>query len=191
MLNRIKIAILFCIIITLYFFSFIHFIGNIDKEFTIKKNVNNIVVLTGNTGRLVFGLDLMSNNSKSRMLITGVAKGVKYSEIIKNRDVKRDRIDLGYKAQTTLGNAIETSLWIKEYDIRDIILVTDNWHMQRTLLLFNITMPNIEVSPYPIESMNFTMEDFFQFEKKTFFIYKEHLKYIVSHIQVIYLWLIN
>jgi len=191
MLNRIKIAILFCIIITLYFISFIHFIGNIDKEFTIKKNVNNIVVLTGNTGRLVFGLDLMSNNSKSRMLITGVAKGVKYSEIIKNRDVKRDRIDLGYKAQTTLGNAIETSLWIKEYDIRDIILVTDNWHMQRTLLLFNITMPNIEVSPYPIESMNFTMEDFFQFEKKTFFIYKEHLKYIVSHIQVIYLWLIN
>ena len=191
MLNRIKIAILFCIIITLYFISFIHFIGNIDKEFTIKKNVNNIVVLTGNTGRLVFGLDLMSNNSKSRMLITGVAKGVKYSEIIKNRDVKRDRIDLGYKAQTTLGNAIETSLWIKRYDIRDIILVTDNWHMQRTLLLFNITMPNIEVSPYPIESMNFTMEDFFQFEKKTFFIYKEHLKYIVSHIQVIYLWLIN
>ena len=191
MLNRIKIAILFCIIITLYFISFIHFIGNIDKEFTIKKNVNNIVVLTGNTGRLVFGLDLMSNNIKSRMLITGVAKGVKYSEIIKNRDVKRDRIDLGYKAQTTLGNAIETSLWIKEYDIRDIILVTDNWHMQRTLLLFNITMPNIEVSPYPIESMNFTMEDFFQFEKKTFFIYKEHLKYIVSHIQVIYLWLIN
>ncbi|MDB3954623.1 YdcF family protein [Alphaproteobacteria bacterium] len=191
MLNRIKIAILFCIIITLYFISFIHFIGNIDKEFTIKKNVNNIVVLTGNTGRLVFGLDLMSNNSKSRMLITGVAKGVKYSEIIKNRDVKRDRIDLGYKAQTTLGNAIETFLWIKEYDIRDIILVTDNWHMQRTLLLFNITMPNIEVSPYPIESMNFTMEDFFQFEKKTFFIYKEHLKYIVSHIQVIYLWLIN
>ena len=191
MLNRIKIAILFCIIITLYFISFIHFIGNIDKEFTIKKNINNIVVLTGNTGRLVFGLDLMSNNSKSRMLITGVAKGVKYSEIIKNRDVKRDRIDLGYKAQTTLGNAIETSLWIKEYDIRDIILVTDNWHMQRTLLLFNITMPNIEVSPYPIESMNFTMEDFFQFEKKTFFIYKEHLKYIVSHIQVIYLWLIN
>jgi uncharacterized SAM-binding protein YcdF (DUF218 family) len=191
MLNRIKIAILFCIIITLYFISFIHFIGNIDKEFTIKKNVNNIVVLTGNTGRLVFGLDLMSNNIKSRMLITGVAKGVKYSEIIKNRDVKRDRIDLGYKAQTTLGNAIETSLWIKEYDIGDIILVTDNWHMQRVLLLFNITMPNIEISPYPIESMNFTMEDFFQFEAKNFFIYKEHLKYIVSHIQVIYLWLIN
>ena len=191
MFNRVKIAILFCIILTLYFISFLNFIRNIDKEFTIKNNVNNIVVLTGNAGRLVVGLDLMSNNIESRMLITGVAKVVKYSEIIKNTDIKRDRIDLGYKAQTTLGNAIETSLWIKEYDIQDIILVTDNWHMQRALLLFNITMPNIKISPYPIESINITIEDLFQFDKKTFFIYKEHLKYIVSHIQVIYLWLIN
>jgi uncharacterized SAM-binding protein YcdF (DUF218 family) len=134
MFNRVKIAILFCIILTLYFISFLNFIRNIDKEFTIKNNVNNIVVLTGNAGRLVVGLDLMSNNVKSRMLITGVAKVVKYSEIIKNTDIKRDRIDLGYKAQTTLGNAIETSLWINEYDIQDIILVTDNWHMQRALL---------------------------------------------------------
>ena len=191
MSNRVKITIIFFIILILYFMSFFNFIFNIDKKFTVNKNINNIVVLTGNTGRLVFGFDLMSDNIKSRMLITGVAKVVKYSEIIKNRDVKRDRVDLGYKAQTTLGNAIETYLWIKEYDIQDIILVTDNWHMQRALLLFNSTMPNIEISPYSIESMNFTMEDFFQFDKKTFFIYKEHLKYIVSHIQVIYLWLIN
>tara|TARA_B100001059_G_scaffold100709_1_gene100469 strand:+ start:1202 stop:1777 length:576 start_codon:yes stop_codon:yes gene_type:complete len=191
MLNKVKIAILFCIILTLYIMSFLNFIRNIDKEFTIKNNVNNIVVLTGNTGRLVVGLDLMSNNIESRMLITGVAKVVKYSDIIKNIDIKRSRIDLGYNAQTTLGNAIETSAWINEYGIQDIVLLTDNWHMQRALLLFNITMPNIEISPYPIESMNFTMEDFFQFDKKTFFIYKEHLKYIVSHIQVIYLWLIN
>ena len=191
MLSRAKIAILFCIILILYFISFFNFIFNIDQEFTIKKNVNNIVVLTGNTGRLVLGLDIMSNNIKSRMLITGVAKVVKYPEIIKNRNIKRDRIDLGYKAQTTLGNAIETASWIKEYDIKDIILVTDNWHMQRALLLFNITMPNIEISPYPIESMNFKMKDFLQFDKKNFFIYKEHVKYIISHMQVIYLWLIN
>ena len=76
-------------------------------------------------------------------------------------------------------------------NVQDIILVTDNWHMQRALLLFNITMPNIKISPYSIESMYITIEDFFQFDKKTFFLYKEHLKYIVSHIQVIYLWLIN
>ena len=191
MSNRVKITIIFFIILILYFMSFFNFIFNIDKKFTVNKNINNIVVLTGNKGRLVFGFDLMSANIKSRMLITGVAKVVKYSEIIKNRDVNKDRIYLGYKAQTTLGNAIEASSWIKEYDINDIILITDSWHMQRALILFNVMMPNVEISPYPIDSINFTMYEYFQFDKKTFFIYKEHLKYIVSHIQVIYLWLIN
>jgi len=190
-LNKFKIAILLGGILILYFISFLNFIFDIDKKYIVKNNVNNIVVLTGNTGRLVFGLNLMSNNIKSRMLITGVAKGVKYSEIIKNKDIKKNRIELGYTAQSTLGNAIETNLWINKYKINDIILVTDSWHMQRALVLFNATMPNIKISPQPIQSNNFKIKDYFELDNRVLFIYQEHLKYIVSHIQVIYLWLIN
>ena len=190
-MNKFKIAILLGGILILYFVSFLNFIFDIDKKYIVKNNVNNIVVLTGNTGRLVFGLDLMSNNIKSRMLITGVAKGVKYSEIIKNNNLKKNRIELGYTAQSTLGNAIETTLWIEKYKVNDIILVTDSWHMQRALLLFNAIMPNIKISPHPIKSNNFNIIDYFKFDNRVFFIYQEHLKYIVSHIQVIYLWLIN
>ena len=188
-MNKFKIAISSGII--LYLVSFLNFIFDIDKKYIVKNNVNNIIVLTGNTGRLFSGLDLMSNNIKSRMLITGVAKGVKHSEIINNKDIKRNRITLGYTAQSTLGNAIEATSWIKKYKINDIILVTDSWHMQRALLLFNASMPNIKISPYPIHSTNFQIKDYFQFDSRVFFIYKEHLKYFVSHIQVIYLWLIN
>jgi uncharacterized SAM-binding protein YcdF (DUF218 family) len=190
-LNKFKIAIFLGGILILYFISFLKFIFDIDKQYIVKNNVNNIVVLTGNTGRLVSGIDLMSNNIKSRMLITGVAKGVKYAEIIKNKDLKKNRIELGYTAHNTLGNAIETSLWLKKYNINDIILVTDSWHMQRALLLFNAIMPNIKISPHPIQSTNFNIKDYFKFDNRVFFIYQEHLKYIVSHIQVIYLWLIN
>ena len=82
-------------------------------------------------------------------------------------------------------------MWLKKYNINDIILVTDSWHMQRALLLFNAIMPNIKISPYPIQSTNFKIKDYFEFDSKSYFIYEEHLKYIVSHIQVIYLWLIN
>ena len=190
-MNKFKIAISLGGILILYIVSFLNFIFDIDKKYIIKNNVNNIVVLTGNTGRLISGLDLMSNNIKSRMLITGVAKGVKYSEIIKNKDIKKNRIELGYAAHSTLGNAIETSVWIKKYKINAIILVTDSWHMQRALLLFNATMPNIEISPHPIQSNNFLIKDYFEFDNRVLFIYQEHIKYIVSHIQVIYLWLTN
>ena len=190
-MNKFVLAILASGILIFYFVSLLNFIFDIDKKYIIKNNINNIVVLTGNTGRLVFGLNLMSNNAKSRMLITGVAKGVKYSEIIKNKHLKKNSIELGYTAHSTFGNAIETNLWIKRQKVNDIILVTDSWHMQRALLLFNAAMPNVNISPYPIQTINFKIKDYFKFDSRVFFIYQEHLKYIVSHIQVIYLWLIN
>ena len=190
-MNKAKIAIFLGGILILYIVSFLNFILDINKKYTVVNNINNIVVLTGNTGRLVFGLGLMANNIKSKMLITGVAKGVKYSEIIKNKNINKNRIKLGYNAQSTLGNAIETSSWLKKNKINNIILVTDSWHMKRALLLFNAAMPNIKVSPYPIQTTNFKIKEYFEFDNRVFFIYQEHLKYIVSHIQVIYLWLIN
>ena len=190
-MNNFRVIILVAIIVILYFMSFINFLFNIDKNFMVKNNVNNIVVLTGNASRLAVGLDLMDHNINSRMLITGVAKGVKYSNIIKNKDSKKDRIDLGYKAQSTFGNALETALWAKERNISDIILITDNWHMPRTLLLFKASMPNKEIVPYALKTVNFEFKDYLQFYNITFFIYEEHMKYIISHIQVLYLWLSN
>ena len=190
-MNNFRVIILVTIILILYFMSFINFLFNVDKNFMVKNNINNIVVLTGNVGRLAVGLDLMDNNINSRMLITGVAKGVKYSDIIKNRDSKKDRIDLGYNAQSTLGNALETALWIKERNINDIILITDNWHMPRTLLLFKASMPNREIVPYALKTVNFEFKEYLQFYNRTFFIYEEHMKYIISHVQVLYLWLSN
>ena len=193
-MNNFRVIILVALILILYFMSFINFLFNVDKNFMVKNNINNInniVVLTGNAGRLAVGLDLMDNNINSRMLITGVAKGVKYSDIIKNRDSKKDRIDLGYNAHSTLGNALETALWVKERNINDIILITDNWHMPRTLLLFKASMPNREIVPYALKTVNFKFKDYLQFYNITFFIYEEHMKYIISHVQVLYLWLSN
>ena len=66
---------------------------------------------------MVFGLDLMSNNIKSRMLITGVAKGVFYSEIIKNKNLKKNRIELGYLPKHTW-KCIEAI-----YGLKNIILM--------------------------------------------------------------------
>ena len=190
-MNRFKIVILLGVILSLYLISLVSFIYNIDKKYKINKQINNIVVLTGNRGRLTTGLNLIANNPGSMMLITGVSKGVKYSDIIKNNNLKKDRINLGYSAKSTVGNAIETSLWIKKHNISEIILVTDNWHMQRAIILFNARMPNINILPYAINSFDFKLKDYLKFDDRTFFIYKEHIKYIASHIQVIYLRIAN
>ena len=163
--------------------SFINFIKNLETENTNYNKSNNIVVITGNAGRLKAAVNLMSLNKEANLLISGVAKGVKYSEIIKNNIINKEKVKLGYNAQSTLGNAIETKIWINKNNIRDFILITDDWHMKRTLLLFKNSMPNIKIFPYKLKSSSEELKERFLFE--------EHLKYLVSHFQVIYLWALN
>ncbi|MDG2001261.1 MAG: YdcF family protein [Alphaproteobacteria bacterium] len=166
----------------LYIISFLDFIKDLEKENINSIDSNTIVVLTGNTGRLNAAIDLMLLNTDTRLFITGVARGVRYSEIIKNKKIDKARIILGYKAQSTLGNAIETKIWIQKNNFKDFILITDDWHMQRSLVLFKNSMPNIKIIPYRLKSNSNLRKNFY---------FEEHLKYLISHIQVIYLWIIN
>ena len=181
-LFSLKSIILISIALILYIISFLDFIKNLDIENIKYTDSNTIVVLTGNTGRLNAAIDLTLVNNDSRLLITGVAGGVKYSEIIKNKDIDKARVTLGYNAQSTFGNAIETKNWIQKNNFKDFILITDDWHMQRALFLFKNSMPNITIFPYKLKSNKNLREKFY---------FEEHLKYLISHIQVIYLWIIN
>ena len=54
--------------------------------------------------------------------------------------------------------------------------------MKRALVLFKNSMPNIKIFPYRLKSNNNLRKNFY---------FEEHLKYLISHIQVIYLWIIN
>ncbi len=163
-----------------YLASFINFINNIDQDFVNYTESNNIVVITGNSGRLKAAIDIMTLKKEASLMISGVAKGVKYSEIIKNNKINKKKVQLGYHAKSTFGNAIETKIWINKNNIKDFILVTDDWHMKRALLLFRNAMPNINIFPYKLKSNHKELKEHFLFE--------EHLKYLVSHLQIIYLW---
>jgi uncharacterized SAM-binding protein YcdF (DUF218 family) len=171
------------IIFIIYIFSFLNFIKDLDGENISYTESKAIVVLTGNSGRLKAAIDLMEMNTETRLLITGVANGVKYSEIIKNKNIDPRRIDLGYNAKSTYGNVIESQNWIIKNNFKNIILVTDDWHMKRALVLFKNTMPDIKIFPYKLYSKGSTYKEHLIFE--------EHLKYIISHLQVIYLWIIS
>ena len=163
--------------------SFINFISNLNKDDTTNVQSKTIVVITGNVGRLKAAENLMNLNSEARLLISGVAKGVKYSEIIKNKSIDHKTVDLGYKAESTLGNAIETKVWVRNNNFKDFMLITDDWHMKRALLLFKNSMPDINIYPYELKSNSKALKDHLLFE--------EHLKYLIAHLQVIYIWFTN
>jgi len=163
--------------------SFINFISDLNKDNFDNIHSKTIVVITGNVGRLKAAENLINFNSEGRLLISGVAKGVKYSEIIKTETVDHKRVDLGYNAKSTLGNAFETKVWVHNNNLKDFILITDDWHMKRALLLFKNSMPNINIYPYELKSNSKSLREHLLFE--------EHLKYLIAHLQVIYIWFTN
>lgn len=153
----------FCFLFLLVFWllGFAWFIGQIpNKQFNFSENsADAIVVLTGGSGRLEYGLLLLSQNNSQKIFISGVGVDVKISDILKfvpkNIDINSvkklsAKISLGRSAENTIGNAQETSAWINEHKYKSILLVTSDYHTPRAVLEFSEYLPNLTIIPAPV-----------------------------------------
>lgn len=94
-----------------------------------------IVVPTGGVGRIDRGITLLTRHQARRLLISGVAPGVRPVELAQQYRVPLALfaccIDLGHEAVDTTSNAQETARWVARYGYRSVRLVTSDWHMAR------------------------------------------------------------
>lgn len=94
-----------------------------------------IVVLTGGTGRLDRGFELIERGLARRMLISGVARTVRPRELVAAYRVDPRLfaccITLGREAFDTRSNADEVARWLEREPVRSIRLVTNDLHMRR------------------------------------------------------------
>jgi uncharacterized SAM-binding protein YcdF (DUF218 family) len=115
---------------------------------------DGIVVLTGGTGRIDRGLELLREKSAKRMLVSGVDRNVKPHELaIQYKEAKLFRccIDLGWQAVDTRSNAEETVEWVRDHKYKTIRLVTSDWHMPRARMeLAHLLGPGIELIGDPV-----------------------------------------
>jgi len=59
-------------------------------------------------------------------------------------------VDLGFRAETTRGNAVETARWVAFHHYHSLIVVTADYHIPRAILELQSTMPGVELYPYPV-----------------------------------------
>jgi len=115
-----------------------------------------VVVLTGGPGRLEAGIHLLSGGHAKKMLVSGVYKNVLPRELSALTGAEQALFDccitLDYAATNTLGNAVETAKWSTTYDAKSIILVTADYHIQRSVVLFRKSMPDTVIIPFPVKS---------------------------------------
>ena len=94
-----------------------------------------VVVLTGGSGRLERGFDLIERGVAPQMLISGVERTVRPNELAAAYHVDPQLLEccvvLGRESVDTRSNADEVARWVERRRIRSIRLVTNDLHMPR------------------------------------------------------------
>ena len=103
-----------------------------------------IVVPTGGAGRIDRGIALLQDRQARRMLVTGVAPGVRPIDLAREYRTPTALfaccIDLGADAVDTRSNAEETAAWVKTHGYRTVRLVTSDWHVPRARMELSAAM---------------------------------------------------
>lgn len=156
-----------------YFFQFIVLVGffwicgyvvfltlleNYDQTEQNEK-ADAIIVLTGGQNRIERGLELLSQGISTELFITGVNQAVSKKDILALAP-KPDRvpdccITLGYKAETTIENAIEAKEWLTDKpDIKTVELITSDYHIYRAAVEFRAIIEDVEFRLHPVPDMS-------------------------------------
>lgn len=113
-----------------------------------------IVVLTGGKMRLETGLELLAAGKAGKLFVSGVNPAVNRDMLLRSLGpaAKREAccIVLGHTADNTVGNALETAIWMQQEGYRSLRLVTSWYHMHRSLLEFGRAMPRVRVVAHPV-----------------------------------------
>jgi len=113
-----------------------------------------IIVLTGGQARIDAAVNLLRSGKGKRLLISGVNPVASRKAL--QRATGGDNalftccIDIDRAALDTIGNAEESAKWVQTHDYSSVILVTNNYHMPRTLLEMGRLIEKVKLLPYPV-----------------------------------------
>lgn len=142
------------IALTLGFLDFAEDVRALDGH-GAPPDADAIVALTGGTvARLSTAVELLEAGHGRRLLISGVNPQVRDDElkalIGASPDLFACCIDIGRAAEDTLGNASETAAWAKTHGFDSLIIVTDDYHMPRSLAELRVAMPAAALAAHPV-----------------------------------------
>ncbi len=148
------------------------------------RRTDAIVVLTGGSGRLRQGLDLLAQQRAQQLFVSGVDRAVEVAELLRIDRIAPPELAccmvLGYEAGDTRGNALETARWMREQGFAFLRLVTASYHMPRSLLEFRHAMPASEILPHPVFTEHFKQADWWRWPGSASLLASEYSKYLVA-----------
>ncbi len=141
-----------------------------------------IVALTGGQSRLEKSIELLANRKAKRLLISGAHIETSKTDLSRaigaNTSLFECCVDIGYEAKDTVGNANETVKWLKKNGFTSVILVTNNYHMPRSVLEIRRIDRSIDVRPYPVVKTDLTNGKWMLKQDTVRVLLAEYIKYV-------------
>jgi len=158
-------------------------IYNIQKNQQVPQIVPEmIVVLTGSNGRIETAYELMKGRNIPLLLIAGVHTKVDFDKLAKKYhwdSTDKDRIKIDSVSTTTLENAKISEEFARQNNIKNIVLVTSIYHMQRAEFLFRKVFKNdnVQIIPFATYVQPIELNDWWRNFKTFRKISDEYLKF--------------
>lgn len=135
------------------FVVFATYVGSLSTPEQIEA-ADGIIVLTGGQARVDTAVDLLKSGKGKRLLISGVNRTARLEDLRiatgGDRGMFKCCVDVDYEALDTIGNAAESAKWVREHEYDSVILVTNNYHIPRTLLEMHRLLGDAKLQAYPV-----------------------------------------
>lgn len=175
-------CLLVILIWVLGFFAFVLYA--LSFKFTPETPTNAIVVLTGGTDRIDTAVELLKDKNAQYLLISGVNKRVSTSDLFQQIEpATLDKITLGYMAENTKENAQETAAWIRNKNIKSVLLVTSFYHMPRSIFEVLDKNPTVQIIPHPVFPKSFDNSVDWIRTRYAWLLFLEYHKFLFVHLK--------
>ena len=149
---------LFVIIILLQFNFFLFNIQSYKNTGLNEKEIEGIIVLTGDKFRILEGLKILNSEIGYKLLISGVNKEISIEEIKKEfpkfNQLFNCCVELESISTNTFENVREIFFWKKNNNIKNILLITSDYHLPRVELEVNRLLLDKETFYYGVKYDN-------------------------------------
>jgi uncharacterized SAM-binding protein YcdF (DUF218 family) len=119
-----------------------------------QRDADAIIVLTGGEKRLDAAFELLRSGKGQRLLISGVNPSARVVDLQLATGGEPDLfaccVDIDRAALDTIGNAEESAKWVNSHAYGSVIVVTNNYHMPRSLLELKRLIGDTDLLPYPV-----------------------------------------
>lgn len=176
-------------LVAVWGFGLIRYAASIPSELQDDGgSTDAIVVLTGGSGRLSTGLELLAKKRAHKLFVSGVYQGVDVAKLLalsqQAPEELRCCVEIGHSADNTAGNATETAAWARRNGSKSLRIVTSSYHMPRSLLELRHALPGVTLVSHPIFSVNVKQERWWVWPGTASLIMSEYNKYLLARLRI-------